>query len=574
MAADLKKGWRLVDQRPRLVTSLAGGLATAFGAGVTFHRATTPWSVLPDYDYWVSITGLITEQGVTLDLARLFRHNNEHIVVIPKLIYLANYLVTSGSNIGLIVYSICAGAACAFLLLLLAQDLLRDLPARWALCGVLFPLAMFSAKLSHSYYFGMSGAIWLTADLFVILSAAALAKAAKLQSTAWLLASLLAALLGVLTYSTAIYSLLVLLVFSAVLVVRPKLCTNISREALVGVACIIVTLLIVWLMERTHPAGHPTLDFDPIRLAGFMLIYLGSALSEGYLAPVTGLAILACGTIAIRRLVANGRGRDILLWVTLFLFAPFNALMTGIGRLGFGLKAAFSSRYQSVTAISLIAAIALVLAALPKEAASQRSAWFRGATLVALLVVVIFFVANDKSIKFYADRLDKKPVVEIALRQGIAGDHHLAALRPSIDAVYRLIPALRATLHVPFNTLSRCEDFMGQRVTPASGEPAGAIERMAIYTVSHEAHTAIELSGWAVHAGKPTGCIAIVDGDGVVIGAGIFTTMRADPAMEGSLKVEWQAVASEPQHFPVCAIALFLDTSSWRPLANCQSGPR
>ena len=84
--------------------------------------------MLPDYDYWVNITGLITENGVVLDPEALFRHNNEHIVVIPKLIYLANYLVTSGSNIGLIVYSIFAGAVCAILLLVLARDLLRDAP--------------------------------------------------------------------------------------------------------------------------------------------------------------------------------------------------------------------------------------------------------------------------------------------------------------------------------------------------------------------------------------------------------------------------------------------------------------
>ena len=158
--------YRIVLQRPRLITFMAAAVALAVGAGVTFRRATSPWSVLPDYDYWRNITGLITEQGVVLDPTSLFRHNNEHVVVIPKLIYLANYLIASGSNIGLIVYSICAGAACAILLLVLARDLLRDAPARWALCGVLFPLAMFSAKLSHSYFFGMSGAIWLTADLF------------------------------------------------------------------------------------------------------------------------------------------------------------------------------------------------------------------------------------------------------------------------------------------------------------------------------------------------------------------------------------------------------------------------
>ena len=73
-------------------------LVTAIAAGLTFRRAITPWSSLPDSDYWGNISGLITESGVRLDLANLFRHNNEHIVVLPKLIYAANYLATSGSN--------------------------------------------------------------------------------------------------------------------------------------------------------------------------------------------------------------------------------------------------------------------------------------------------------------------------------------------------------------------------------------------------------------------------------------------------------------------------------------------
>ena len=116
-----------------------------------------------------------------------------------------------------------------------------------------------------------------------------------------------------------------------------------------GVAAFILVVLAAWLIHRPHPQGHPPLDFDPIGLAGFVLIYLGSALSEGYAAPFVGSAICAVAVFAIRRLLAEKR--DILLWITLLLRAPFNALMTGIGRLGFGMKAAFSSRYQSVTVL-------------------------------------------------------------------------------------------------------------------------------------------------------------------------------------------------------------------------------
>ena len=87
---------------------------------------------------------------------------------------------------------------------------------------------------------------------------------------------------------------------------------------------------------------------------------------------VAGLVILGAGVASIWRLAVERRIKETLLWVILFFFAPFNALMTGIGRLGYGVKIAATSRYQSVTAITLIAMIVLVLAALPKTASSRR----------------------------------------------------------------------------------------------------------------------------------------------------------------------------------------------------------
>ena len=184
--------------------------------------------------------------------------------------------------------------------------------------------------------------------------------------------------------------------------------------------------------------------------------------------------------------------------------------------------------------------------------------------------MAIFFVANGKSIAFYAKRLENKSVVEIALRQGIAGDHHLAAVRPSIERLYRLIPTLRATHHVPFNAHTRCEAFIGQRLPSASGASAGAIESMATYTVSHDTRTAIELSGWTIKAGIPAECIAIVDGDGLVIGAGITATMHPDPLTQRPQRIGWQAVANDPHRMPVCAFALFPGDPIWNALANCQ----
>jgi hypothetical protein len=217
-----------------------------------------------------------------------------------------------------------------------------------------------------------------------------------------------------------------------------------------------------------------------------------------------------------------------------------------------------------------MATIVLVLAALPKEIASRRVIWIRALVLVVLGAMAAFFVVNDKGRRFYAKRLMKKPVAEIALRQNIAGDQHLSTVTPATTTLYRLLPALRAAHHVPFDTHPRCEDLIGQPMLPASGTTAGAIESMTTYPVSHETRTAIELTGWASRAGKPAECIAVVDGDGMVIGAGTATGNRPDPLTQ-SPRIGWLAVAATPQRLPVCAFALFPGTTAWTPLAGCQT---
>lgn len=379
-------------------------LIAALAAGMTFLRATTPWSSLPDSDYWGNISGILTDTGVKLSFDQLFRHNNEHIVVIPKLVYAANYLVTSGSNTGLIVYSLAVGIAITALLLFLARGLLIDTPWRLLLCALLLPLVMFSAKLTHSYFLGMSGTIWLTADLFVILSAAALARAVTAESSNWLLLSLLAALIGVLAYSTAIYMLIVLVIFCAAKLLRPNLPGPSSRPVLLGTAIAALLVLGLGAAFRNAPKAKPDFAFDIVGLAEFVLIYLGNAFTTGPMRLVAGLVILCAGLASIWRLATERRIKDTLLWVILFFFAPFNALMTGIGRLGYGVKIAATSRYQSVTAITFIAMIVLVLAALPKTASSRREIVWRNVAFGALLAFAAIIAIDRSYVANYTTR--------------------------------------------------------------------------------------------------------------------------------------------------------------------------
>jgi hypothetical protein len=569
---------RLVTS-PRTRTPLFLGtaaLTTAIAAGLTFRRAITPWSSLPDSDYWGNISGLITESGVRLDLANLFRHNNEHIVVIPKLIYAANYLATSGSNTGLIVYSLAAGIACTGLLLVLARDTLLDTPWRLMLCALLFPLVMFSAKLTHSYFLGMSGAIWLTADLFVIASAAALARAVATESAPWLLVSLFAGVLGVLAYSTAVYMLIVLVLFCVAKLLRPKLPGPASRPLLLGSLAAALLVLGLGLAFRNAPQAKPDFAFDLPKLVEFVLIYLGNALATGPLRLVAGLVILGAGIASIWRLAAERRIAETLLWVILFFFAPFNALMTGIGRLGYGVKIAATSRYQSVTAITLIATIVLVLAALPKNASSRREVLWRNVAFGALLVCAFLIAIGRSYVANYTARNEQKVVTEIAMRQGIEGNQHLKAVTPAFAQLKRSIPTLRAARHAPFHWQSRCEEKLGQRLATQAGPAAGRLETILAYKMSRGGSRALELSGWAERDGVAAECILLADSAGTAIGAGALVTRRPDVQQAAARSlglVGWKGVASVPTSSPVCAYALFPGESEPVPLADCQAIP-
>ena len=83
------------------------------------------------------------------------------------------------------------------------------------------------------------------------------------------------------------------------------------------------------------------------------------------------------------------------------------------------MKIAATSRYQSVTAITLIATTVLVLAALPKTASSRREILLRNVAFGALLACAAVIAIDRSYVANYTARNKRKVVAEIAMRQGI-----------------------------------------------------------------------------------------------------------------------------------------------------------
>jgi hypothetical protein len=115
--------------------------------------------------------------------------------------------------------------------------------------------------------------------------------------------------------------------------------------------------------------------------------------------------------------------------------------------------------------------------------------------------------------------------------------------------------------------------MLGQHLAETTAPAAGSLETFSTYPLAHGTGSAIELSGWAERDGAAANCIAIVDGNRIVIGAGASIARRLDleRAKGRSLGLAgWQAVAIIPESFPICAFALFPGESQLAPLSHCQ----
>jgi hypothetical protein len=350
---------------------------------------------------------------------------------------------------------------------------------------------------------------------------------------------------------------------------------------LMGTIALIAVVLGVGIAYRNQ--AHPPWAFDPLALVHFVFTYLGNALSMGpsqlqaLLAPLIGMAMLAIGGLSIRRLWSEERLNNALLWIILFFFAPFNALMTGIGRLSTRPHEATVSRYQSVAAISLIATIALMLAALPRTSISRGVALLRGAAVATLLIAAIVLATNRDFVKQFIDSNETKVLTEIALRQSLESKEHLKGATQGPQELSALAPILRAASHVPFNTNTRCESLLGRRLAEMAGEPAGSMEAISTYAIFPDRGKAVELIGWAERDGASAECIVVIDGRRTAIGAGASMFLRPDTERDKGQplgRVGWKAVATLPEVMPVCAIALFRGEGEAVPLANCQESIR
>lgn len=139
--------------------------------------------------------------------------------------------------------------------------------------------------------------------------------------------------------------------------------TSLTRLAMVaGIGCVATALYFVRYSDLASSSSRLALQ-QPVQYIKYVLIYMGRPLSymHGpallFGAVSLGLFFGFCGYLLLYR---KELFRQAIPWIALGLYALGTASTTGLGRLGFGVDEALSSRYTTISSLFFVSALMVV----------------------------------------------------------------------------------------------------------------------------------------------------------------------------------------------------------------------
>lgn len=489
-------------------------------------------------DYWNMVPTVFRADGWP-SISGLFVLRNQHPMVVPKLMYWMNNQINGGSNISLGLWIIAIGLIQIAVVALMVRRVHDVSP--WVKGGlVIVASALVFGRLgSWSFMRSMSGAAWLTANLFVL--GALYFQASRRRSLV-----LVCGVLASLSYGTG------LLVWPALLVaglVRDKRFRSQWRTVAAG-----ALMAATYLIMRHHTGGVPSTASPSIRnLIHNAAVTLGSAIGG----ERTGLDVVVAGSMLFLGLASMGvlirKGNEEMApWAGLFAWGVGSALLISDGRSEYVGNFA-QGRYYSIGALTVIAVLALIIIAMRPYRMALPAI---GAVLVAICGLSL--ASGSAAVNTTLDQNLSQETLAIALRVGIA---HRSTQWTILEPMPPIETVLKKTDHYPFN-----RDFtlgcgrIGTKL--GTGEIAEPLPHgvSAVQTGRHSEFIPFgELFNGQVS--KKPDCVLVTDANRQVIGAG--STVRL---------VDSKARAANPDAQSLSAIAP-VGVGSYRVFARFPGSP-
>lgn len=492
-------------------------------------------SPMSELDYFMMLDHVVGPDG-SITPAGLLVHQNEHLILLPKLIYLLNTALTGGSNVALGVFAWLASAATVALLLVAQRPWLRGRRSITILVFWLLMIYLFPLQAIHHYAVGMSGTAWVTANLLAVGAILAM------TTDRWVVSGTLA-VLATLTYGTgmAVWPALVVIV-----VMRRRWSW---RDAVL----LVLGALVVALAIATAGAGHPYEPKSPlggaVPLANALVGAQAAVVPAGSLftdrvpaAIVVGFvltaAYVALAVVSFRRRCAG----TVVSWVAIGAFAMSAFAMFSLSRGALESMELFShSRYMGMSGLFVLSVSMLLLMLFPGR---RLVAWVIGLAAASTLIASL-----DTLAQFEESTRRTQDTTAVAAVLGV-GHAVIPGFGPNTEA------ALRSLGHYPFDGTFSGDCGLLQEPLPTvpvrdEDRVSGTIHR---YRPTDEAPLPFTAGrsdvAWidgSISSVAPVECLLAIDDADVVVGAAAVQRGRPVDLRPSQEQRKWAGVTLRPE---------------------------
>lgn len=404
---------------------------------------------LPSNDYWGIMEKVFSVDGFSPHVEDWLISQNGHIVFIPRIIYAANIILTSGSNIGLTLTTWLFALLQTILLILLLPNSIQNQARKFVM---IFGISAFSftPSAADSWTMGYSGVHWIGADLLAIASITCLVHYLNRGQIWWLAGSLLTAIAAIFTYGTSL--VLWLALSGGTLLIGRRLKPGLL---LTGLTIIIITRYVETYGAQSKQAI--SLVDKVYTLTFYTATYLGAIFSTHKIwAAWLGAAGLLLATLVMGQsivFVARKTRMELFPWLLIIVYTTGNAFITALNRSHLGTNQAMMSRYASLPALFWLSIIIIGLYYLWHYVPRYAPIVFYPAFTVAAGLILAMYPVGITHAKELLRRTTLQPVTILSVNLGIPDELVFPYSITSVPSQFlNLIPALKKYQHVPFNT--------------------------------------------------------------------------------------------------------------------------
>ena len=365
---------------------------------------------VPVWDQWALVPVLEKSLDGTLTLNDLWTQHNEHRLVFPRLAMVSLARLSRWDISYELALSIllAAGLFCA-LAYCIKKTFSSVLESRLAWPFVFLSLAVFSLNQVENWLWG-----WNIQIFFNTLSGAGVIVLLTRERLRWghVLAAFVLGITAAYSYASGLLFFVIGAGLIVVSVSLPK-----KRKCFYFLFWLSLSAAVIgsYLYHYRTPPQHPSLSLDVSSLlhyVEYVLTYLGAALLSSDVNPLMAFLAGSAGgllfVLVLTMILATKtiRARDLLPYLALSLYALLTALLTGIGRAGFGVVQAMSPRYIAFSSLFWISLVVLMILLLRID--TPRGRWLARPARILLGCIMAMIVALSAMSSFHSRLLFKE----------------------------------------------------------------------------------------------------------------------------------------------------------------------